>query len=98
LDTWTTGWRPQDLNRAISLSYVLENDFTDDVFLKRLAEPPREGLKAAALVSKQMNGKFAELSVEELENGCSRAEPRKCRHSDKFRADVRLRLNAQETL
>jgi hypothetical protein len=29
--------------------YVLENHFTDDVFLKRLVKLPKEDLKAAAL-------------------------------------------------
>jgi lactate 2-monooxygenase len=52
LDTWTTGWRPRDLNTGNFpqlRGYVLENYFTDDVFLKRLARPPKEDLKAAAL-------------------------------------------------
>src|SRR5215470_17794008 len=52
LDTWTTGWRPRDLNTGNFpqlRGYVLENYFTDDVFLKRLAKSPQEDLKAAAL-------------------------------------------------
>jgi lactate 2-monooxygenase len=52
LDTWTTGWRPRDLNTGNFpqlRGYVLENYFTDDVFLKRLAKSPRKDLKAAAL-------------------------------------------------
>ena len=52
LDTWTTGWRPRDLNTGNFpqlRGYVLENYFTDDVFLKRLAKSPKEDLKAAAL-------------------------------------------------
>src|SRR6266478_2782136 len=52
LDTWTTGWRPRDLNTGNFpqlRGYVLENYFTDDVFLKRLAKSPKEDLKMAAL-------------------------------------------------
>jgi lactate 2-monooxygenase len=52
LDTWTTGWRPRDLNTGNFpqlRGYVLENYFTDDVFLKRLAKSPKEDLRAAAL-------------------------------------------------
>jgi lactate 2-monooxygenase len=52
LDTWTTGWRPRDLNTGNFpqlRGYVLENYFTDDVFLKRLVKPPKEDLKTAAL-------------------------------------------------
>ncbi len=52
LDTWTTGWRPRDLNTGNFpqlRGYVLENYFTDDVFLKRLAKSPKEDLKTAAL-------------------------------------------------
>jgi len=52
LDTWTTEWRPRDLNTGNFpqlRGYVLENYFTDDVFLKRLAKSPKEDLKMAAL-------------------------------------------------
>jgi lactate 2-monooxygenase len=52
LDTWTTGWRPRDLNTGNFpqlRGYVLANYFTDDVFLKRLKEPPQADLKAATL-------------------------------------------------
>jgi isopentenyl diphosphate isomerase/L-lactate dehydrogenase-like FMN-dependent dehydrogenase len=52
LDTWTTGWRPRDLNAGNFpqlRGYLLENYFTDGVFLKRLVKPPKEDLKAAAL-------------------------------------------------
>jgi lactate 2-monooxygenase len=52
LDTWTIGWRPRDLNAGNFpqlRGYVLENYFTDDVFLKRLAKSPKEDLKTAAL-------------------------------------------------
>jgi isopentenyl diphosphate isomerase/L-lactate dehydrogenase-like FMN-dependent dehydrogenase len=52
LDTWTTGWRPRDLNAANFpqlRGYVLANYFTDEIFCQRLAKPPREDLRAAAL-------------------------------------------------
>ncbi len=52
MDTWTTEWRPRDLNTGNFpqlRGYVLENYFTDDVFLKRLAKSPKEDLKTAAL-------------------------------------------------
>jgi lactate 2-monooxygenase len=52
LDTWTTGWRPRDLNTGNFpqlRGYVLENYFTDEVFLKRLKESPQDDPKAAAL-------------------------------------------------
>jgi lactate 2-monooxygenase len=52
LDTWTTGWRPRDLNTGNFpqlRGYVLQNYFTDDLFLKRLVKSPKEDLKAAAL-------------------------------------------------
>ena len=50
LDTWTTGWRPRDLNAASFpqlRGYALQNYFTDEVFLKRLKESPQDDLKAA---------------------------------------------------
>jgi lactate 2-monooxygenase len=50
LDTWTTGWRPRDLNAGNFpqlRGYVLQNYFTDEVFLKRLKESPQDDLKAA---------------------------------------------------
>jgi isopentenyl diphosphate isomerase/L-lactate dehydrogenase-like FMN-dependent dehydrogenase len=52
LDTWTTGWRPRDLNAGNFpqlRGYVLANYFTDEAFLNRLAKPPAEDPKAAAL-------------------------------------------------
>jgi lactate 2-monooxygenase len=52
LDTWTTGWRPRDLNTGNFpqlRGYVLQNYFTDEVFLNRLAKPPEEDPRAAAL-------------------------------------------------
>ena len=50
LDTWTTGWRPRDLNAASFpqlRGYCLENYFTDEHFLRRLVASPRDDLKAA---------------------------------------------------
>jgi lactate 2-monooxygenase len=52
LDTWITGWRPHDLNTANFpqlRGYCLQNYFTDDVFLARLAKSPEEDPGAAAL-------------------------------------------------
>jgi lactate 2-monooxygenase len=50
LDTWTTGWRPRDLNTGNFpqlRGYALANYFTDEVFLNRLEEPPQADLKEA---------------------------------------------------
>jgi isopentenyl diphosphate isomerase/L-lactate dehydrogenase-like FMN-dependent dehydrogenase len=52
LDTWTIGWRPRDLNAAnlpFLRGYGLQNYLTDEVFLSRLAKPPTEDPRAAAL-------------------------------------------------
>jgi lactate 2-monooxygenase len=52
LDTWITGWRPHDLNTANFpqlRGYCLQNYFTDDVFLARLAKSPQDDPTAAAL-------------------------------------------------
>jgi isopentenyl diphosphate isomerase/L-lactate dehydrogenase-like FMN-dependent dehydrogenase len=52
LDTWVTGWRPRDLNTAslpFLRGYSLQNYFTDEVFLNRLAKSPEEDPRAAAL-------------------------------------------------
>jgi len=52
LDTWETGWRPRDLNTAslpFLRGYSLQNYFTDEVFLNRLAKSPEEDPRAAAL-------------------------------------------------
>jgi lactate 2-monooxygenase len=52
LDTWTTGWRPGDLNTGNLpelRGYCLENYFTDEVFLRRLTKPPKEDLNAARM-------------------------------------------------
>ncbi|MEM8987092.1 MAG: alpha-hydroxy-acid oxidizing protein [Pseudomonadota bacterium] len=50
LDTWLTGWRPRDLQTANFpqlRGHVLENYFSDPVFLRLLDKPPREDLAAA---------------------------------------------------
>src|SRR6202048_3248239 len=52
LDTWTTGWRARELNTGNFpqlRGYVLQNYFTDEVFLNRLAKSPSEDPRAAAL-------------------------------------------------
>ncbi|MEV5705092.1 alpha-hydroxy-acid oxidizing protein [Actinoallomurus sp. NPDC052274] len=52
LDTWTTGWRPRDLNTGNLpelRGYCLANYFSDDVFLRRLDKSPKEDLNAARL-------------------------------------------------
>jgi lactate 2-monooxygenase len=52
LDTWITGWRPHDLNTANFpqlRGYCLQNYFTDDVFLARLAKSPQDDPTAAIL-------------------------------------------------
>lgn len=52
LDTWVTGWRPRDLNVANFPQLrgaVLQNYFTDPVFLAMLAKPPPEDLQAAIM-------------------------------------------------
>ena len=51
LDTWVTGWRPRDLNRANFpqlRGYCLTNYFTDEHFLKRLDKKPEDDIRAAA--------------------------------------------------
>lgn len=50
LDTWTLGWRPQDLRHATFpqlRGYCLENYFSDPVFRSRLATSPEEDREAA---------------------------------------------------
>jgi len=50
LDTWVTGWRPRDLNASNFPQLrgkVLQNYFTDPVFLSLLAQPPEENMEAA---------------------------------------------------
>lgn len=52
LDTWVTGWRPRDLNAGNFpqlRGYALENYFTDDIFCKRLAKPPKDDVRSAAI-------------------------------------------------
>lgn len=51
LDTWVTGWRPRDLNRANFpqlRGYCLANYFTDEHFRKRLEKRPEDDIRAAA--------------------------------------------------
>lgn len=50
LDTWITGWRPRDLNRANFPQFqghILSNYFSDPVFRSSLPKPPEEDLPAA---------------------------------------------------
>lgn len=50
LDTWVTGWRPRDLNASNFPQLrgkVLQNYFTDPVFLSLLAKPPEDDMQAA---------------------------------------------------
>ena len=52
LDTWLPGWRPRDLalgNFPQLRGLCLANYFSDSLFLKRLAKPPQEDLRAAAM-------------------------------------------------
>ena len=52
LDTWIIGWRPHDLNTANFPQlhgYCLQNYFTDEVFLARLAKSPQDDPTAAVL-------------------------------------------------
>jgi lactate 2-monooxygenase len=52
LDTWTLGWRPRDLALASFPQLAgacLANYTSDPVFRARLAAPPEEDLRAAAL-------------------------------------------------
>ncbi len=50
LDTWVTGWRPRDLNTANFpqlRGHVLQNYFSDPVFLELLGHPPEQDRAAA---------------------------------------------------
>lgn len=50
LDTWTTGWRPRDLNSANFpqlRGHVLETYFSDPIFRGMLAKAPRDDLPTA---------------------------------------------------
>lgn len=50
LDTWVTGWRPRDLNTANFpqlRGHCLENYFSDEAFLRRLATSPADDPRAA---------------------------------------------------
>ena len=53
LDTWQLGWRPRDLrlgNFPQLQGHCLANCFSDPVFRAKLAKPPEEDVRAAALV------------------------------------------------
>ncbi|KQM67842.1 lactate 2-monooxygenase [Sphingomonas sp. Leaf17] len=50
LDTWTTGWRPRDLNGGSFpqlRGHVLQNYFSDPVFRAMLSRPPEQDVPAA---------------------------------------------------
>lgn len=50
LDTWVTGWRPRDLNTANFpqlRGHCLQNYFTDEAFLRRLARTPADDPRTA---------------------------------------------------
>jgi lactate 2-monooxygenase len=52
LDTWLPGWRPRDLtlgNFPQLRGLCLANYFSDPLFLAKLAKPPEEDLRAAAM-------------------------------------------------
>ena len=60
LDTWTTGWRPRDLNDANFPQLrgaVLANYFSDPCFRAMLARPPEDDLPAAIALWMRMFGK-----------------------------------------
>lgn len=60
LDTWVTGWRPRDLNKANFPQLrgaVLQNYLSDPVFRARLGNPPEEDLHAAVLLWASLFGK-----------------------------------------
>ena len=53
LDTWVTGWRPRDLNRANFpqlRGLCLANYFTDEHFQKLLGAAPQDDVRSAAAV------------------------------------------------
>jgi lactate 2-monooxygenase len=52
LDTWVPGWRPRDLTLGSFpqlRGHCLANYFTDPVFRAKLAQPPEEDVRTAAL-------------------------------------------------
>ncbi|MBN2970797.1 alpha-hydroxy-acid oxidizing protein [Roseomonas aeriglobus] len=60
LDTWVTGWRPRDLNTGNFPQLkgaVLQNYFSDPVFLRRLGHPPADNPAAAIGLWAQSFGK-----------------------------------------
>jgi len=60
LDTWVTGWRPRDLNSSNFpqlRGHVLQNYFTDPVFLKLLGGKPQDDMRAAVGLWASLFGK-----------------------------------------
>ena len=60
LDTWILGWRPRDLNAANFpqlKGVALANYFSDPVFLRKLAKPPREDPAAAIQLALRIFGR-----------------------------------------
>jgi lactate 2-monooxygenase len=60
LDTWTTGWRPRDLNDANFpqlRGHCLANYFSDPVFRAKLKRPPEEDGASAVMQWVSMFGK-----------------------------------------
>jgi lactate 2-monooxygenase len=60
LDTWVTGWRPRDLNAGNFpqlRGHVLQNYFSDPVFLKLLGGKPEADTRAATLLWASLFGK-----------------------------------------
>lgn len=68
LDTWTTGWRPRDLNGGSFpqlRGHVLQNYFSDPVFRAMLTVPPEDDVPAAV---RQWMATFGKVLVwEDLE-------------------------------
>jgi isopentenyl diphosphate isomerase/L-lactate dehydrogenase-like FMN-dependent dehydrogenase len=59
LDTWLPGWRPRDLslgNFPQLRGLCLANYFSDPLFRAKLAKPPEEDLRAAAMVWARLFG------------------------------------------
>jgi lactate 2-monooxygenase len=59
LDTWLPGWRPRDLslgNFPQLRGLCLANYFSDPLFLKKLAKPPAEDLRGAAMTWARLFG------------------------------------------
>jgi len=59
LDTWLPGWRPRDLamgNFPQLRGLCLANYFSDPIFLRKLAKPPEEDLRGAAMTWARLFG------------------------------------------